>query len=105
MPFINHFSTYSETLAFLRAAGDAGTPSGRDVIARLNAVAIDDPLFGPTTYRVDGRAVLDMFLFGVKAPEASSGPFDLYDLVAIIPAGQAFRPVADGGCPLVADGH
>ena len=67
----------------------------------MKAAPIDDPLFGPTSVRADGRAVHAMYLFRVKAPAASKGPYDLYDLVATIPAAEAFRPVDQGGCPLV----
>ena len=44
---------------------------------------------------------IDMYLFEVKAPAESKGRWDYYKLAATIPAGQAFRPMADGGCPLV----
>ncbi len=102
MPTMNHAGVYSETLAFLRAAVAAGSTSGQAVVTRMKAAQVDDPLFGPTTIRPDGRAVHAMYLFRVKAPAQSKGPYDLYDLVATIPAGQAFRPMADGKCPLVA---
>ncbi len=102
MPTMNHAGVYSETLAFLKAAAAEGTLSGRKVVARMQAAPIDDALFGPTVIRPDGRAVHAMYLFRVKAPSASKGPYDLYDLVATIPASEAFRPLADGGCPLVA---
>jgi branched-chain amino acid transport system substrate-binding protein len=42
-----------------------------------------------------------MYLFQVKKPEESKGEWDLYRLVAKIPAAEAFRPLGDGGCPLV----
>jgi branched-chain amino acid transport system substrate-binding protein len=42
-----------------------------------------------------------MYLFRVKSPEESTGPWDYYELVATIPAEQAFRPLEEGGCPLV----
>jgi len=102
MPTMNHAGVYSETLAFLRATVAAGSTSGQAVVTRMKAAQVDDPLFGPTTIRPDGRAVHAMYLFRVKAPAQSKGPYDLYDLVATIPAGQAFRPMADGKCPLVA---
>ena len=51
--------------------------------------------------RVDGRKIHDMYLFKVKAPDQSKGPWDYYDLVSTIPADKAFRPLADGGCELV----
>jgi branched-chain amino acid transport system substrate-binding protein len=37
----------------------------------------------------------------VKTPAESKGRWDLYNLIATIPAEQAFRPLAEGGCPLV----
>jgi len=51
--------------------------------------------------RVDGRKIHDMYLFEVKKPAESKGPWDYYTLRATIPAEQAFRPEKDGGCPLV----
>ncbi len=52
--------------------------------------------------RRDGRAVHAMYLFRVKQPADSKGPYDLYDVVATIPPNEAFRPLGDGGCPLAA---
>jgi len=99
MPTMNHAGVYSETLAFLRAAAAAGSISGRAVVARMGAAPIDDPLFGPTTIRPDGRAVHAMYLLQVKAPAQSKGPYDLYTNVATIPTAEAFRPLEEGGCP------
>ena len=62
---------------------------------------MDDALFGPTTIRPDGRAVHAMYLFQVKTPAESKGRWDYYKTVATIPAEQAFRPMQQGGCPLV----
>ena len=62
----------------------------------------DDPLFGKGEVRADGRKIHDMYLFEVKKPEESKGPWDYYKLVSTTPAEQAFRPISEGGCPLVA---
>ena len=51
--------------------------------------------------REDGRMVHSMFLFEVKKPEESKGPWDYYKLLAEVPGDQAFRPIKDGGCPLI----
>ena len=102
MPTMNHAGVYSETLAYLRAAQAVGGISGAAVVAKMTEGTIDDALFGPTTIRRDGRAVHAMYLFRVKKPSDSRGPYDLYDVVATIPAAEAFRPMAEGGCPLVA---
>jgi branched-chain amino acid transport system substrate-binding protein len=61
----------------------------------------DDPLFGKGRIRVDGRKIHPMYLFEVKKPEESKGPWDLYKLRATIPADEAFRPISEGKCPLV----
>ena len=64
-------------------------------------MTFDDPTYGTVKVRPDGRAVHDMFVFKVKAPAQSKGPDDIYDLLETVPADQAFRPLAEGGCPLV----
>ncbi|RJF69356.1 ABC transporter substrate-binding protein [Rhodopseudomonas palustris] len=101
VPTINHAASYSATLAYLRAVEAAQTIEGDKVVQQLQSAEIDDPLFGPVTVRKDGRAVHTMFVFEVKKPEESKGKYDYYKLVQTIPADKAFRPITDGGCPLV----
>jgi branched-chain amino acid transport system substrate-binding protein len=105
MPTMNHAGVYSSVLAFLRAAAKEGSHSGRAIVKRMSEAPIDDPLFGPTTIRRDGRAVHAMYLFQVKAPNESKGRWDYYKLVATIPPDQAFRPIDQGGCPLIDAAH
>jgi branched-chain amino acid transport system substrate-binding protein len=101
MPTEDQAGVYSATLAYLRAVRDAQTIEGDKVVAQMRAHPIDDALFGPVQIRVDGRAVHPMYLFRVKSPAESKSAWDLYNLVQTIPADSAFRPLADGGCPLV----
>ena len=61
----------------------------------------DDPVFGKGSVRQDGRKIHPMYLFEVKKPAESKGAWDYYKLRATIPADQAFRPLNEGGCPLV----
>jgi len=102
-PTMTQAGTYSATLAYLDAVHRKG--SAKDgaavVTAMRDAGTIDDPLFGPTTVRIDGRAVHDMLLVEVKTPEESRRPFDYYRIVSLIPAAEAFRPLEDGNCPLI----
>ena len=51
--------------------------------------------------RKDGRALHPSYLFQVKTPGESKGPFDVYKLVGTVPADQAFRPMNAGRCKLV----
>ncbi len=101
MPTEDQAGVYSATLAYLRAVRDAGTIDGDKVVAQMRAHPIDDALFGQVQIRPDGRAVHAMYLFRVKTPAESKSAWDLYSLVQTIPADSAFRPLADGGCPLV----
>ncbi|MFG1346700.1 ABC transporter substrate-binding protein [Xanthobacter autotrophicus DSM 431] len=101
MPTQVHAGVYSSILHYLKAVEAAGTKDTTTVLARMRAQPIDDALFGKGEVRVDGRAVHDMFLFRVKAPEQSKGEWDLYETLATIPAAEAFRPLSQGNCPLV----
>jgi branched-chain amino acid transport system substrate-binding protein len=101
MPSANQAGVYSATLAYLDAVAAAGTDDARQAVPAMRRAPIADPLFGEVVVRADGRAVHAMHLFRVKRPEQSSGPWDYYELVQSIPGERAFRPINEGGCPLV----
>ena len=101
MPTMNQAATYSATLHYLKAAQAAGTRDTRPVMAKMRETPVRDAFTDNGVLREDGRMVHSMFLFQVKKPEESKGEWDLYRLVATIPAAEAFRPLGDGGCPLV----
>jgi branched-chain amino acid transport system substrate-binding protein len=101
MPTMMHAGVYSATLAYLRAARDAGTVDGAAVVRRMEAAPIADTLFGPVTIRPDGRAVHAMYQFTVKSPAESRSEWDLFKLTRTIPAADAFRPMGEGGCAMV----
>ena len=101
MPTANHAGVYASTLAYLRAVKAANTIEGDKVVAEMKAHPSTDPTYGRVEIRADGRAIHPMYLFRVKAPAASKGPWDYYELVQTIPADKAFRPLGEGGCPLV----
>lgn len=101
VPTENQAGVYSSVLAYLRAAKAADSVEGAKVIAAMKGAPIEDALFGTVTVRPDGRAVHPMYVFRVKSPAQSKGRWDVYEPVATIPAEQAFRPMDQGGCPLV----
>ena len=74
---------------------------GKVVVAKMKEMPTDDKLFGKGVVRADGRKIHPMYLFEVKKPGESKGAWDYYKLRATIPADEAFRPLAEGGCPLV----
>jgi branched-chain amino acid transport system substrate-binding protein len=103
-PTMVHAGVYASVLHLLKAVEAAKTDDGAKVVAKMKEMPTDDPLFGKGTVREDGRKIQDMFLFEAKAPAESKYAWDYYKLVRRIPAAEAFRPLADGGCPLVKKG-
>ncbi|WP_158745446.1 ABC transporter substrate-binding protein [Acidisphaera sp. L21] len=101
VPTSNQAGVYSSVLAYLHAAKQADSIEGDKVMAAMKSHPIDDALFGQVAVRADGRAIHPMYVYRVKIPAASKSDWDLYEPVLTIPAEQAFRPLADGGCPLV----
>ncbi|MCO6415260.1 ABC transporter permease, partial [Siccirubricoccus sp. KC 17139] len=70
-------------------------------VARMKAMPTDDDAFGPGLIRQDGRKIHPAYLFEVKKPEESRGAFDYYKLLGTTSAEDAFRPLSEGGCPLI----
>ena len=100
-PSANQAGVYSATLAYLNAVAATGSDDAKLVVPQMKKAPFVDPLFGKMSIRQDGRALHNMYLFEVKKPEESKAPYDYYKLVDTVPAEQAFRPMAEGGCSLV----
>jgi len=102
MPTMIHAGVYASVLHYLKAVEALKSDAdGAAVVAKMKEMPTDDKLFGKGTIRADGRKVHDMYLFEVKKPAESKGPWDYYKQSATIPAAEAFRPLKDGGCSLV----
>jgi len=104
MPTMNQAGVYAGLLHYLKAVAATRSKDAQTTMAWMKANPTDDPLFGRGSVRADGRKLHPMYLFEVKAPAESKGEWDLYKLLDTIPAEQAFRPLADGGCPLIGKG-
>ena len=100
-PSMVQAGVYSSVLHYLKAVDAAKTDDGTKVAAKMKELPTDDVLFGKGTVRADGRKIHPAYLFEVKKPSESKGPYDYYKLVATIPANEAFRPLADSDCPLI----
>ncbi len=101
-PTMVHAGVYSAVLHYLKAVTALKShEDGARVVAQMKEMPTDDPLFGKGMIRIDGRKIHPMYLFEVKKPSESKGPWDYYKLRATIPADEAFRPLDEGGCPLV----
>ena len=101
-PSMIHAGVYSAVTHYLKAVHALGSDAdGGKVVAKMKELPTDDRLMGKGTVRADGRKIHDMYLFEVKKPQESKGPWDYYKIRATIPASEAFRPLSEGNCPLV----
>ena len=101
-PSSDHAGVYAGVLHYLKAVDAAKTDDGTKVVAKMKELPTDDPLFGKGNIRADGRKIHPVYLFEVKKPSESKGPYDYYKVLQTIPADKAFRPIDQGNCPLVA---
>lgn len=102
MPTQIHAGVYSSIIHYLKAVERLrSTGDGRRVVEEMKVLETDDPLFGKGSIRADGRKLHPLYLFEVKKPSQSKGPWDLYNVLATIPAERAFRPANADECSLV----
>jgi branched-chain amino acid transport system substrate-binding protein len=103
MPSMTQAGNYAAVLHYLKAMEAlGGNPhDGAKVVAKMKELPTDDPLFGKGPLRVDGRRIIPAYLFEVKKPEESKGPWDYYKLVATISPEDAAKPLEASECPLI----
>ncbi len=102
MPTDLQANVYAAVTHFLRAADALGSSTdGRAVVAKMKALPTEDSIFGRGSIRADGRRVSPVYVFNVKSPAESRGRYDVYRLEREVPIEEAYRPVEQGGCPLV----
>ena len=104
-PNMDHAGCYAGALHYLKAVADLGVDKakadGAATVARMKAMPTDDDAYGHGSIRADGRGMFPSYLFQVKTPAESKGPWDYYKLIATTPADQAWRPLNEGGCALI----
>ena len=100
-PTMVQAGVYSSVLHYLKSVAAAKTDDSEVVAKKMRELPISDPVMRNASIRPDGRVIHDMYLFQVKAPNESKGPWDYYKTVSTIPANVAFKPLAQSSCPLV----
>ncbi len=104
-PNMVHAGCYSATMHYLKTVHDMGAAEAKKdgvvTVNRMKAMPVDDDCFGATKIREDGRNLTPAYLFEVKQPSESKGPWDYFKQVAYTPGDEAYRPLADGHCSLV----
>jgi branched-chain amino acid transport system substrate-binding protein len=103
MPSMVQAGVYSGLIHYFKSLeAMGGNPhDGAKVVAKMKELPTDDKLFGKGSIRADGRKIHPAYLFEVKKPSESKGPWDYYKLIGTTPGDQAFRPLSESACPLV----
>ena len=86
---------------YFKAVAATNSTDTDKVMAWMRANPVNDFFAQGGKVREDGRMVHDMYLMRIKKPEESKQKWDLYETVTTVPGDEAFRPLADGGCPFV----
>jgi len=101
MPNMVQAGEYSSIMHYLKAVRATGTDDTATVIEKMKATPVDDFFARGARIRADGRLINDVYLFEVKKPEESKGPWDYYKLRATIPGKEAYMPVDKSTCTLL----
>ncbi|KAF1041349.1 MAG: hypothetical protein GAK35_03369 [Herbaspirillum frisingense] len=101
-PSMIHAGVYSSVYHYLKAAAASKTTDAKSVVQQMHKLPIQDPIVRNARLRPDGRMVHDYYLFTVKSPQESKGPWDLYRLDKVIPGDQAFKPLEQSACSAIA---
>ncbi|MGD0187783.1 MAG: ABC transporter substrate-binding protein [Roseiarcus sp.] len=94
-------AVYSSVYHYLKSVEKAGTADGRTVAATMKSLPIEDFYTKGATLRADGRVMRDFYVFRVKTPAESKGPWDFYESLGKVDAADAYLPLAESPCPLV----
>jgi len=102
-PTMVHAGVYSGVIHYLKAleALGANPHDGVKVVEKMKSIPTDDPLFGKGEIQPNGRKIHPAYLFEVKKPSESKGPWDFYKLVASVPGDQAFTPLSESKCAML----
>ena len=102
MPTAYQAGVNSALRHYFKAVAATNSADSETVIAQMRKTPVNDFFAQNGVVREDGRMVHDMYLMRIKKPEESKGKWDLYEYLATVPGDQAFRPLAEGGCPYIA---
>ncbi|MDR3536038.1 MAG: ABC transporter substrate-binding protein [Acetobacteraceae bacterium] len=104
-PNMTQAGDYGATLHYLKTVADMGVAEAKKdgvaTVNRMKAMPTDDDCFGPGTIRADGRALHPVYLLEAKKPSESKHSWDVGKIIATTPADEAWRPLHEGGCPLI----
>jgi branched-chain amino acid transport system substrate-binding protein len=101
VPGLLHAGSYCAAMHWLKAVKAAGTTDADAVAAQMKSTPVNDFYNTDVKVREDGRVMHAMHLWQVKPVAEAKYKYDFCKELVSIPPDQAWRPIGDGGCPLV----
>jgi branched-chain amino acid transport system substrate-binding protein len=101
MPTAYQAGVNSALRHYFKAVAATNSVETETVMAQMRKTPVNDFFAQNGVVREDGRMVHDMYLMRIKKPEESKSKWDLYEYQTTVPGDQAFRPLAEGGCPYI----
>ena len=103
VPTMANAGTYGAVLHYLKAIEEAGTDEAKAVVQKMKEIPVNDFFTKGGRVREDGRVIRNMYLFQVKSPKESKYAYDYYKLLKTVAGDEAFRPIEQGGCRMIAE--
>jgi branched-chain amino acid transport system substrate-binding protein len=101
VPGLLHAGNYAAATHWLKAVKAVGSTDADAVVAKMKATPVNDMYNSNVKIREDGRVMHRMYLWQVKPVAESKYPYDYCKELATIAPEDAWRPLNEGGCPLV----
>jgi branched-chain amino acid transport system substrate-binding protein len=101
VPGLLHAANYCAANHWLKAVKAAGTTDAEAVVAKMKGTPVNDFYNKDVKVREDGRVMHVMYLWQVKPVAQAKSKYDFCESLATIAPEDAWRPLSEGGCPLV----
>ncbi|WP_428534322.1 ABC transporter substrate-binding protein [Rhodopila sp.] len=101
VPGLLHAGSYCAANHWLKAVKAVGSTDADAVVAKMKALPVNDFYNDNVKVRQDGRVLHVMYLWQVKPVAEAKSKYDFLTKLATIAPQDAWRPLADGGCPLI----
>jgi len=97
-PTMFQAGVYSAVTQYLNAVKATGSSKAEDVRGWLRERPFEDVFARNARLLPNGRLIHDMLTARIKAPSEKHHPWDYYEILGVVPAADAFRPIEQSIC-------
>jgi branched-chain amino acid transport system substrate-binding protein len=97
-PTMFQAGVYSAVAQYLGAVRATGSTKAEDVRGYLRERPFEDFFARNARLLPNGRLIHDMLTARIKAPSEQRHPWDYYEILSVVPAAEAFRPIDQSKC-------